>query len=391
MTKEVRRRSGTGAQHTTFTGAPAEVTVDTTDNRLVVHDGVTAGGHPVAKESEITSATAGIANKLPKDGSEAMSGNLDLNGNNLVDVGNINGGPMGGYRNKIINGDFDIWQRATSFSSVGSSTYDADRSTQNRDGSGATINITREDFTLGQTDVPGNPKYYRRFAQTVAGSGGTYGNCYIQNIEGVNTLAGKTITLTFYAKAPVGTVSTTPNMAQVFGSGGSPSSPVYTAGSGVSLTTSWQKISQIFTIPSIASKTLGTDGNDFLQVYISAPLNAVQTIDIAHVSLVEGDATNEDDPFSPRHIGQELALCQRYYQTIPGISTPVRSVDATWRIGERGYPVVMRTTPTFTVGSYNGGGTPISVATSSYFLTAATGVTSSAASGANSITLDAEL
>ena len=48
MTKEVRRRSGTGAEHTTFTGAPAEVTVDTTDNRLVVHDGVTAGGHPVA-------------------------------------------------------------------------------------------------------------------------------------------------------------------------------------------------------------------------------------------------------------------------------------------------------------------------------------------------------
>jgi hypothetical protein len=60
MTKEVRRRSGTGAQHTTFTGAPAEVTVDTTDNRLVVHDGVTAGGHPVAKESELISSGGGL-------------------------------------------------------------------------------------------------------------------------------------------------------------------------------------------------------------------------------------------------------------------------------------------------------------------------------------------
>ncbi|WP_349366789.1 MAG: hypothetical protein ABL311_04700 [Nitratireductor rhodophyticola] len=31
------------------------------------------------------------------------------------------------------------------------------------------------------------------------------------------------------------------------------------------------------------------------------------------VSLVKGDATAETDPFSPRHIQQELALCQRYF------------------------------------------------------------------------------
>lgn len=34
------------------------------------------------------------------------------------------------------------------------------------------------------------------------------------------------------------------------------------------------------------------------------------------VSLVPGDATTEADPFSPRHIQQELALCQRYYEVI---------------------------------------------------------------------------
>lgn len=53
MAQEVRLRGGTTAQHTTFTGAAKEVTVDTTKNILVVHDGATPGGHPVAKQSEV--------------------------------------------------------------------------------------------------------------------------------------------------------------------------------------------------------------------------------------------------------------------------------------------------------------------------------------------------
>ena len=40
-------RRGTAAQMATFTGAVGEVVVDTTNNRLVVHDGVTAGGWPM--------------------------------------------------------------------------------------------------------------------------------------------------------------------------------------------------------------------------------------------------------------------------------------------------------------------------------------------------------
>ena len=50
MSKQVRFRRGTTTQHSTFTGAVAEVTVDTTKNVTVVHDGVTAGGIPSARE-----------------------------------------------------------------------------------------------------------------------------------------------------------------------------------------------------------------------------------------------------------------------------------------------------------------------------------------------------
>lgn len=47
MPKQVRFRRGTTSQHSAFTGADGEVTVDTTKRCLVIHDGVTAGGKPV--------------------------------------------------------------------------------------------------------------------------------------------------------------------------------------------------------------------------------------------------------------------------------------------------------------------------------------------------------
>jgi len=52
MSKAVQRRRGTTAQHQNFTGEPGEITVDTDKNTLRVHDGVTPGGHPLAKEGE---------------------------------------------------------------------------------------------------------------------------------------------------------------------------------------------------------------------------------------------------------------------------------------------------------------------------------------------------
>lgn len=50
MSIEVQRRRGTTVAHATFTGAVGEITVDTDKNTLVVHDGATAGGFPLAPE-----------------------------------------------------------------------------------------------------------------------------------------------------------------------------------------------------------------------------------------------------------------------------------------------------------------------------------------------------
>ena len=52
MATSIRLRGGTTSQHSSFTGAAKEVTVDTDKNTIVVHDGSTAGGFPlVAKDA----------------------------------------------------------------------------------------------------------------------------------------------------------------------------------------------------------------------------------------------------------------------------------------------------------------------------------------------------
>ena len=60
MAKLLKLRRGTTSQHSSFTGAEGEVTVDTTKDTLVVHDGSTAGGTPLAKESAVTAIPAVI-------------------------------------------------------------------------------------------------------------------------------------------------------------------------------------------------------------------------------------------------------------------------------------------------------------------------------------------
>ena len=58
MATAIQWRRGTTAQHSSFTGLVGEITVDTDLDTLRVHDGSTAGGHRLAKYSEIGDITA---------------------------------------------------------------------------------------------------------------------------------------------------------------------------------------------------------------------------------------------------------------------------------------------------------------------------------------------
>jgi hypothetical protein len=77
MADQLQLRGGTTTEHSTFTGALREVTVDTTKKTLVVHDAATAGGIPVAREDLSNVSGANIVAAVPA-GSTTAAGLLQL-------------------------------------------------------------------------------------------------------------------------------------------------------------------------------------------------------------------------------------------------------------------------------------------------------------------------
>ena len=218
---------------------------------------------------------------------------------------------IGEKKNLVINGQFDIWQRGTD---SGSNTTDGVLACDRwmLASSGATKQVTRQTFALGQTDVPSNPKYFLRYAVTT----GNNNAALRQRIEGVDTVQG-TVTLTFYAKGtnPGGGTFNITNR-QDFGTGGSASGVVDTGVGDFTVTTSWAKKTFTFTPPSISGKTLGTNNNSYYELEVfrqpaGDTSTAAYTIDIANVQLEVGSVSTD---IEDRSHAEELALCERYYQ-----------------------------------------------------------------------------
>jgi hypothetical protein len=262
------------------------------------------------------------------------------------------GEPLFGFRNKIINGNFDIWQRGASFAWE-TGLYTADRWRVGGPGAGgAAGTVTREGFTLGQDDVPGSPTSFLRLARTATGTGSM---ALQHRIEGVRTLAGSRATLTFWAKGTNGkTVDV--EARQNFGFGGSEEEVSLI--SQIALTSSWQKVSVAFDVPSLLGKTVGDDS--FLEIVSRlAAAEGNMTLDIARVSLVAGDARAEADPFAERAFSQELELCKRFYQTVgSGIMGFVLGGGTSFRGGVSFSEMRAAPTPTLLTTSpviFNGG------------------------------------
>ena len=60
MASRIRFRRGTTTEHATFTGAEGEITVNTTKDTIVLHDGSTAGGFEMLR-ADLNNLDSGTA------------------------------------------------------------------------------------------------------------------------------------------------------------------------------------------------------------------------------------------------------------------------------------------------------------------------------------------
>jgi hypothetical protein len=252
-------------------------------------------------------------------------------------------------KNKIINGDFSVWQRGTT---VTAGTYTADRWV-NTGGSGT---VSRQAFTPGTAPVAGyESQYYLNWTITA----NQINNEMLQRIEDARTFAGQTVTLSFWARSTVGAQPLNVAIYQHFGTGGSPSSltgaTLISGGSPYTPTSSWQRFTFTFTVPSVSGKTFGTDNNSFLWVrpaqFTTTATNT--SLDIWGVQLEAGSVATPFSISTPNK-QSELAACQRYYlryggnqayETFPGV---LISYSTTQGEGPIAFKSTMRTTPTVT-------------------------------------------
>jgi hypothetical protein len=252
--------------------------------------------------------------------------------------------------NPVLNGAFDIWQRGTTITSVGTFVYSADRWQVVTDGVGTTAQVTRQ-TTSDSTNLP-FIQYCARIARTTTGTNDIY---FAQSFETINAIpyAGKTITLSFYARKGSGYSAASSQLIVKIDSGTGTDQNVltgYTGGaspinSSATLTTTWQR----FTFTGTVSAT----ANEFGIYFKNTPVGSTTTNDYYEVTGIQIDVGSVAQPFrrAMNTIQGELAACQRYYfrQTAAGITEPYAQGFAYNTTG--GYAVVaipsnMRVKPT---------------------------------------------
>ncbi len=285
------------------------------------------------------------------------------------------------FRNQIINGRFDVWQRGVgTFDAVAipsGGRYTADRWVfGGGDGGGVrTSAIDQGLFTLGQTDVPGSPRQFMEYQNSVVGGDSNENSVLIQRIEDVRTFNGETVTVSFWAKSDVAPAAPnndkiTVHFRQFFGGGGGSAANII-AGQEITLTTTWTYYTLTFALPNIGGKTLGSVGDDSLRLRfvtqagvnaaialnLPGPVDFVKVLHLANVQVEEGDTATA---FEIQELTTELSLCQRYYQkaasqpvfTSGGVAGNIGAAvpgPAGGITGVISFPVIMRTTPSVVI------------------------------------------
>jgi len=236
-----------------------------------------------------------------------------------------------GRKNLIINGGFDVWQRGTSFAPAGAYGYSADRARLSYNGSaGDTVtNITKQTATVGG-------KFVNVLRHSIVTTANTRKVRLNHRLESPTYLSNQTATLSFWVRA-----SRTISLDEgAIGDNGTGNLTTVTVALG-NATTAWERKTATVTLDDCSSSS-------YLDIVIGHGTDGANVdIDYAMLQLELGKVAT---PFEHRSYGEELALCQRYYQKFfdePSATAQVQLIGITSGVGHFSWwpPVQMRARP----------------------------------------------
>ena len=190
----------------------------------------------------------------------------------------------GGLKNYVPNPQFDLWPIASPITLQSAGNYASAYGYTYYNQGSITGTISQVAVTPGASDsVLGSAKWWYQFATTNTGSQQL--NLLQFNIPNARLFSGQTITLGFAVQVFSGALSTIScSVGQLFGTGGSPSSSVYTnATFNAQPSGTPSKIYATITLPTVAGKTFGTNGDDSIQVSISCTPSSTFTVGITNI------------------------------------------------------------------------------------------------------------
>jgi hypothetical protein len=261
-------------------------------------------------------------------------------------------------KNGVLNSNFSIWQRGTTFTDPTSAYYTADRWQTVRYGAVAGSTYSRQ-ATGDTTNLP-FIQYCMRLART-SGNTSTAELQLSQSFETVNSIqyAGKTVSLSFYARKGANYSATSDALTVNLASGTGTDQNLLTVGltgqtnvinSTATLTTTWQR----FTF----SGTVSASATQVALYFKYTPTGTAGANDYFEMTGVQVEIAASASAYSPATSTQalELAACQRYYSRVNGttvggatwINGHITGSSPSYAIACYQYPVEMRVAPTIT-------------------------------------------
>ncbi|MBS1170015.1 MAG: hypothetical protein H6R01_933 [Burkholderiaceae bacterium] len=227
-----------------------------------------------------------------KSGDETIIGTKTFSGG--VNVQNINGSHLAGFRNRLINGDFRVWQRGTTFDCPANVlTYTADQWAVYTTGSAVNASRALNEMTANST-----------FTLRVTGASGNTSVNLLQRIPGVDAIAlqNRPSTVSFWAKASaplsLNWMAVHATVADNFAA----TAPI--SSGTINLTTT----PQLFTLPVSAT------GNAYLGLQLSLVAYGLGAGVSFTVDKVQWEPGTLATPFEQLDQATELVRCQRFYE-----------------------------------------------------------------------------